>query len=54
MQGDGERRKTEPPGTSHEFVRRIIQFILRIIERVNMQIELDQVRLRHVDILIQI
>jgi hypothetical protein len=43
MQGNRERRKAEPPRASQEFVRRIIEFILRIVERVNMQIELDQV-----------
>src|SRR5205823_11638856 len=47
MQGDRERRKTEPSGASQKFVRRIIQFILRIVERVNMQIELDPIVFRH-------
>src|SRR4029077_5035274 len=35
--------KTESPRPSQKFMRRIIQFVLRIIEGVNMEIELDPI-----------
>ena len=43
VQGNGEDGETESPRPSQKFVRRIIQFILRIIEGVNMEIELDPI-----------
>src|SRR4030095_2397049 len=46
VQSNGEDRKAEAACPRQEFVRRIIQFVLRIIEGVNMKIELDPIRLR--------
>src|SRR6266550_5322124 len=43
VQGNGEDGETESPRPSQKFVRRIIQFVLRIIEGVDMEIELDPI-----------
>src|SRR5205807_2300191 len=43
VQGNGEDGETESPRPSQKFMRRIIQFVLRIIESVNMEIELEPI-----------
>jgi len=43
VQSDGEDGETETSRPSQEFVRRIIQFVLGIVEGVNVEIELDPV-----------
>src|SRR6266536_6552401 len=43
VQGDGEDGETEPSRSSQEFVRRIIEFVLGIVEGVNVEIELNPI-----------
>src|SRR6266581_7263867 len=43
VQRDGKDGETEPPRPSQEFVRRIIQFVLGIVEGANVEVELDPI-----------
>src|SRR5206468_12323399 len=43
VQRDGKDGETEPSRSSQEFVRRIIELVLGIVEGVNVEIELDPI-----------
>ena len=47
MQGDGERAETELARTFQKLMRGVIEMILRIVEGVNVEIELNPVLLPH-------